>query len=96
MKSHSKVEISFDDLEVAFEEMEYLVRETQLSHRICRRKDGRYRVIPFDNKKDEKESICELNCRNTMGERLINDKRRVRSEKGRIRVQGAMPRLRRA
>jgi hypothetical protein len=96
MKSHSKIEISFDDIEVAFEEMEYLVWETGLSHRVCRRKDGRYRVVPFDNKKDEKDSICELNCRNTVGDRLINDKRRIRTAKGRTRVQGALSAMRRA
>ena len=71
----------FDDLDAAFEEMEYLVRTTELSHRIVRRKDGRYRVIPLHNKYDLKGTICELNIRNVVGEGRLNARRGAKSQR---------------
>ena len=84
------LEVSFDSLEDAFEEMEFLVGATELSHRICRRKDGRYRVVPFHNKEDEKDSVCELNIRNIVGERLLNIRRGTKSQKKRAGVKGSV------
>jgi len=79
--------VKFDDLDAAFEEMTFLVGQTDLSHRIVRRKDGQYRVIPFNNNDDEKDSVCELNIRNVVGERLLNIRRGTKSQKKRAGVQ---------
>jgi hypothetical protein len=81
---------TFDDLDAAFEEMEYLVGQTELSHRIVRRKDGRYRVIPFHNKEDQKGTICELNIRNIVGERLIHIRRGTKSQRRHSGKKGAV------
>jgi hypothetical protein len=80
----------FDDLDAAFEEMEYLVGQTELSHRIVRRKDGRYRVIPFRNKEDQKGTICELNIRNIVGERFIHIRRGTKSQRRHSGKKGAV------
>lgn len=82
--------VTFDDLDAAFEEMEYLVGQTEMSHRIIRRKDGRYRVIPFNNKDEQKGSICELNIRNIVGERLINLRRGTKSQRRHSGKKGAV------
>ena len=75
------IQIQFEDLNDAFEEMEYLVEATELSHRIVRRKNGWYKVVPFNNKADQKDSICELNIRNVVGERMLNARRGAKSQR---------------
>jgi hypothetical protein len=82
--------VTFEDLDAAFEEMEYLVGQTEMSHRIIQRKDGRYRVIPFNNKDEQKGSICELNIRNIVGERLINLRRGTKSQRRHSGKKGAV------
>ena len=62
----------FNDLEAAFEELEFLVGSEGRSHRIIRTTKGMYRVKPFDGYDAKGEVICELNIRNVVGERLIN------------------------
>jgi len=62
----------FNDLEAAFEELEFLVGSEGRSHRIIRTTKGMYRVKRFDGYDAKGEVICELNIRNVVGERLIN------------------------
>jgi len=62
----------FNDLEAAFEELEFLVGSEGRSHRIIRTTKGMYRVKSFDGYDAKGEVICELNIRNVVGERLIN------------------------
>ena len=62
----------FNDLEAAFEELEFLVGSEGRSHRIIRTTKGMYRVKLFDGYDAKGEVICELNIRNVVGERLIN------------------------
>ena len=70
----------FDDLEAAFEELEYLVGSEGRSHRIIRTIKGMYRVDRLGyNAKGE--IICELNIRNVVGERLINLQRGVKPKR---------------
>ena len=70
----------FNDLEAAFEELEYLVGSEGRSHRIIRTKKGMYRVDRLGyNAKGE--IICELNIRNVVGERLINLQRGAKPQR---------------
>lgn len=71
----------FNDLEAAFEELEYLVGSEGRSHRIIRTKKGMYRVKPFDGYDAKGENICELNIRNVVGERLINLQRGAKPQR---------------
>ena len=76
----------FNDLEAAFEELEFLVGSEGRSHRIIRTTKGMYRVKPFDGYDAKGEVICELNIRNVVGERLINLQRGAKLKR---RVKGA-------
>ena len=76
----------FNDLEAAFEELEFLVGSEGRSHRIIRTIKGMYRVRPFDGYDAKGEVICELNIRNVVGEREINIRRGAKLKR---RVKGA-------
>ena len=71
----------FNDLEAAFEELEYLVGLEGRSHRIIKTKKGMYRVRPFDGYDSKGEIICELNIRNVVGERVLNLQRGAKSQR---------------
>lgn len=76
----------FNDLEAAFEELEYLVGSEGRSHRIIRTQKGMYRVRPFEGYSAQGEIICELNIRNVVGESEINARRGAKLKR---RVKGA-------
>ena len=63
----------FTDLEAAFEEMEFLVEETNKTHKLSYRenKNG-YRVTVTGIPIKSELLICELNCRNLVGQKEIN------------------------
>ena len=89
MKSRSnkqKAWVRFSDPLAAFEEMEYLVKETGRSHVIKKTKRGMYYVRQKGAYGTRKGIVCELNIRNVVGEREINARRGVKP-KG--RVEGA-------
>lgn len=71
----------FNDLEAAFEELEFMVGSEGRSHRIIKTTKGMYRVRPFDGYDAKGEIICELNIRNVVGERILNLQRGVKSQR---------------
>jgi len=76
----------FDDLEAAFEEMEYLVGETNLSHQIVssHNKEDVFIVVQKGNASKQGVIYCELNIRNIVGESLLNLRRGFKPERRRV------------
>ena len=64
----------FTDLEAAFEEMEFLVKETSRTHRIVTRASSPGYLVT-DGLVSCNRIVAELNCRNCVGEKEINSKR---------------------
>lgn len=86
MESHSKEQkawVRFSDPFAAFDEMEYMVKETGRSHLIIKTKAGLYRVVQKGSQNTNKGIVCELNVRNVVGDREINARRGVKP-KGRV------------
>ena len=67
----------FRELDVAFEEMEFLVKETGRTHMILHSasKDLPYRVIQRHGWANPQHLVAELNCRNVVGDAVINKRR---------------------
>jgi len=67
----------FNDLQVAFEEMEFLVKETGRTHMILHSvsKELPYRVIERHGWANPRHLVAELNCRNVVGDKIINKRR---------------------
>ena len=78
MKSRSDKQnawVRFSDPLAAFEELEYLVKETGLSHRLFRNRKGQYVVIGNSYHPKKSTLVAELNCRNIHGNEMINKNR---------------------
>lgn len=70
-----KFQSRFDDIDAAFEEMEFLTKTTGRTHQLLKRKKNGYRVVEAGCKGPTGEVIAELNCRNLIGESDINARR---------------------
>lgn len=77
MRFHSR----FENLQDAFEEMEFLTKTTGRTHRLYARKKNGYRVVEALNGVQSDKLIAELNCRNLIGEKEINTRRGLKIKK---------------
>jgi hypothetical protein len=68
--------VVFDDPLAAMEEMEFLVKETGVTHRMFKKNSGKYCVNCSGYRPKSKTIlVAELNCRNTVGNSEINKRR---------------------
>jgi len=69
--------MSFDDLGAAFEEMEWLVKETGRTFRILHSgtRSAKYHVVQKAGSAKVPFLIAELNCRNVVGDEAIQKRR---------------------
>ena len=66
----------FDNPLDAFEELEFLVKETGVTHRMFKKNSGKYFVNCSSYRpKSKLILVAELNCRNTVGNSKINERR---------------------
>lgn len=73
----------FDSPLDAMDELDFLVRESRLTHRMFKNKKGKYYVLSTTYIPKKDMLVAELNCRNVVGNNAINARRgeRVRQSK---------------
>lgn len=73
----------FDNPLDAMDEMDFLVRESRLTHRMFKNKNNKYYVLDTSYRPKKPMLVAELNCRNVEGNNGINARRgeKVRQSK---------------